>query len=67
MRLELDDEVTDAIVVATLKEHIKYAKDTVKKLKKKKKLEQYEQQDLGYNVHLLEAMETVNRYFGSDQ
>lgn len=66
MKLELDDEVTDAIVVATLKEHIKYAKKGIKELKKKKKLAPYEQQDLGSYVHLLEAMETVNRYFGSE-
>ena len=66
MKLELDDDVTDAIVLATLKEHMKCAKANIKTLKKKKNLQPYQQQDLGYNVHLLEAMEVVNKYFGGD-
>lgn len=64
MRLDLDDEVTDAIVLATLKEHRKYANKNVKDLKKKKKLESYQEQDLGHNIRLAASLDDVIRYFG---
>lgn len=65
MKLELDDEVTDAIVVATLKEHLKYAKKNIKDLRKMKKLETYQAEDLGNNVKLVDSLEDVLHYFGA--
>lgn len=65
MKLELDDEVTDAIVVATLKEHLKYAKKNIKDLRKMKKLETYQAEDLGINVKLVDSLEDVLHYFGA--
>lgn len=66
MKLELDDEVTDAIVCATLKEHMKYLKKNIKELKKEKKLSPHRQQDLGHDVSMLAAMEEIHNYFGGN-
>lgn len=65
MKIELDDEVTDAIVVATLREHLKYAKKNIKDLRKMKKLETYQAEDLGNNVKLVDSIEDVLHYFGA--
>lgn len=64
MKIELDDEIIDSIVCATLAEHMKYLKKNIKELKKKKNLEAYQQQDLGHDVSMLAAMEEVRTYFG---
>lgn len=64
MKLELDDEVTDAIVVATLKQHLKYAKKNIKDLRKMKKLESFQAEDLGNNIKLADSIEDVLHYFG---
>ena len=64
MKLDLDDEITDAIVCATLKEHMKYIKKNIKELKKKPKLESYQKEDLGNDVKILANMEEVFNYFG---
>lgn len=66
MILELDDEVTDAMVCATIKEHMKYLKKNIKELKKKKKLESHQQLDLGHDVSMLASMEEVYGYFGGN-
>ena len=66
MKLELDDEVTDAIVCATIKQHMKYLRKNIKELKKKKQLESHQQLDLGYNVNMLASMEAVCGYFGGN-
>lgn len=67
MKLELDDDVTDAIVSATLKEHMKYLKKNIKELKKKKRIPNSQAIDLIYDQNLLEAMEIVREYFGGKE
>lgn len=66
MNIELDDEVTDTIVCATIKEHMKYMRKNIKELKKKKNLESHQLADLGYDVSMLAAMEQVYGYFGGN-
>jgi hypothetical protein len=44
---------------------LKYAKDSVKKLKKKKNLKSFELEDLGYNTQLIDSIEIVKKYFGA--
>ena len=66
MKLELDDVVTDAIVVATLKEHMKYLKTNIKNHKKRDKLEPFQAQDLGNDTKMLAAMKEVYGYFGGE-
>lgn len=66
MKIELSDEAIEDIVCATLAEHMKYMRKNIKELKKKKKLEAHQQQDLGYDVNMLAAMEEVYGYFGGD-
>jgi hypothetical protein len=65
MKIELADETIEQIVTATLNEHLKYAKDSVKKLKKKKNLKSFELEDLGYNTQLIDSIEIVKKYFGA--
>lgn len=66
MKIELNDEAIEDIVCATLKEHMKYLKKNIKELKKQKKLETFQQLDLGHDVSMLAAMEEVYNYFGGN-
>jgi hypothetical protein len=66
MKIELSDEFVEDIVCATLKEHMKYLKKNIKELKKKSKLETFQQLDLGHDVAMLVAMEEVYGYFGGN-
>jgi hypothetical protein len=66
MKIELSDEAIEDIVCATLSEHMKYMKKNIKELKKKGKLEPFQQQDLGHDVAMLAAMEEVYGYFGGN-
>jgi hypothetical protein len=69
MKLEIDEEVVEGIVVAALRQHISHTRRNICQLKSKKKtlgLKVFEQEDLVYNQHLLTALKTTHGYFGGD-
>lgn len=65
INLPIDNDFADDLVARMLKEHTAMIKSNIADLKRKKKLESYEQEDLDYNVKLFEALKVVNDYFGN--
>lgn len=66
MKLELDDTVADAIVVATIKAAMKLVKKDIKELSSKKSLQPWQKEDLQCDFQTLEAMKRVLDYFGGN-
>lgn len=66
MLLELNDDVADEIVCATIKQSMKFLKKDIKELKAKKNLEAYQKEDLGNNIHVLAALEIAYDYYGGN-
>jgi hypothetical protein len=64
MKLEIDDELSDKIVLAVLKKHMKYLKSDIKTLKANKNRKPYEDQDLLDHEKTLDSMIDVYRFFG---
>lgn len=64
--LKLDDDTVDGLVCAVLKESIDIAKEEIKHLKKMKKVESHNKEDLADCILNLDAMETVYNYFGGN-
>ena len=65
INLPIDNEFADDLVARMLKEHTAMIKSNIAELKRKKRLEYYEHEDLDYNVKLFEALKVVNDYFGN--
>lgn len=66
MKLELDDAVTDAIVIATIRSSMKLVKKDIKDLSSKKNLKPWQEEDLQSNIQTLAAMKHVLDYFGGN-
>lgn len=66
MKLEIDGDTADRIVVCSLKETIEYLKGDIKLLRSKKKLKDHEKRQLAENVVELDAMEKVYNYYGGN-
>jgi hypothetical protein len=66
MQVKIDAETADRIVVCALRDSIDCLKESIKNLKRKKKLEDYEKQDLADSIRSLDAMEEVYDYFGGN-
>jgi hypothetical protein len=62
--LKLDSEIVDGLVRTVLEDHRKMTKDSIKKLKAKKKLKDFEKEDLGSQTMLVENLDEVIKYFG---
>ena len=62
--LPLDSDVADELVKTILKDHLAMTKASIKKLKAKKKLQDFEKQDLGSQTMLAENLNEVISYFG---
>ena len=66
LKIEIDPETADGIVRCSLKQTIDYLRIDIAKLKKKKKLEGYQIQDLAEHIVSLNAMEKVFNYYGGN-
>lgn len=66
MKFEIDVETADRLVVCSLRDAMDDLKESIKKLKRKKKLEDYEKEDLAESILSLDAMEKVYDYFGGN-
>jgi len=64
MKLEIDDEVVDNLVVSSLTESIEIIEKDIKRLSKMKKLKPHEQQDLEDHLSYIEALKKTRYYFG---
>lgn len=61
--MEVPDEFMDQIVEERLIQSYEYIQEDIDRLKKRKKLKDYEKEDLADNEELLEAMMLVGSYF----
>ena len=64
MKLEIDDEVMDGLVIATLNESIECLEHEIKRLKKIKKRLESQERDLGDNMIHLDALKRTRYYYG---
>lgn len=67
IKLEIDDEIADAIVVASIKESLDCLDEHISDLKGKKKLEKYEIEDLGEAVLDFTALKRAHFYYGGKE
>ena len=64
MKLEIDDDVVDGIVIATLNESIEGLENDIKRIKKIKKLTECQERDLGDAMIYLDALKRTRYYYG---
>jgi hypothetical protein len=60
-KLEIDIETAERLALISLKDHQKYIKKELKQFKKGSYLHP---EDVVYNTRLLEALDTVIKYYG---
>jgi len=66
MKIDVNEEIVDQIIKTELRESITGVKQDIKNLKKMRKREQYQDQDLADNQELLPHLEAVYDYFGGN-
>ena len=66
IKLAIDDELSDKIIKQSLREQIVLLKKNISDLRKKRKLEPYQQVDLDNDVMYLNALEKVYDYYGGN-
>lgn len=63
MQIEVNEAIVEQIIKTELRESIDYLKIDIKKLKKNKSREKYEDEDLKHNEQILPHLEAVYNYF----
>jgi len=66
MQIDVNEEIIYQIMKTELRESITGVKQDIKNLKKMRKREQYQDQDLADNQELLPHLEAVYDYFGGN-
>jgi hypothetical protein len=66
MQIDVNEEIVDQIMKTELRESITGVKQDIKNLKKMRKREKYQDQDLADNQELLLHLEAVYDYFGGN-
>ena len=66
MQIDVNEEIVDQIMKTELRETIAGVKQDIKNLKKMRKREKYQDQDLADNEALLPHLEAVYDYFGGN-
>lgn len=64
MKLEVNEEVVDGIIIASLNESIKDIEFSIKTLKKIKKRKEYQEHDLEDCLVHLDALKRTRYYYG---
>ena len=64
MKLEVDEDMLDGIIVASLSESIKDIEHSIKELKKIKKRKEYQERDLEDCLVHLDALKRTRYYYG---
>jgi hypothetical protein len=67
MKIEINEEVIDNLVVNALSESIGYIESNIKALKKLKKLEPFQKEELADYIIDLEAIKRTRYYFGGEK
>jgi hypothetical protein len=65
IKIELTDDQIDEIVLFEMKRHSELLKSNVASLKKKRRREKYENEDLNRFEEVLSAMKVMLGYYGS--
>jgi hypothetical protein len=65
-KVEIDPETADRITLCTLRESIKYLKEDITTLKKKKKLQAHEKIDVADAIKDLAVLEGAYDYYGGN-
>ena len=66
MNIEINDEISDQIIIIELKRCIEGLKRDIKNLKKNSKREKYQDEDLSNDQELLPHLEAVYDYYGGN-
>lgn len=66
MQIEVNEAIVEQIIKTELCESIDMVKQDIKQLKKIRKREKYQQEDLADNEELLPHLEAVYDYFGGN-
>lgn len=64
MKLEVDEEVINGIIIASLTESIDIIELDIKRLKKIKRRAEYQERDLEDNLVHLDALKRTRYYYG---
>ena len=64
MKLDVDEEILDGIIVAALSESIKDIESSIEELTKIKKRKEYQERDLGDCLIHLDALKRTRYYYG---
>jgi cell division protein FtsB len=64
MKLEIDDDIVDNLVVSALTDSIETIEAEIKRLRRIKKLKTHEQQDLDDHLAYIDALKKTRYYFG---
>lgn len=64
MKLEVSEEVVDGIIIASLNESIGMIESDIKRLKKLRKREQYQERDLEDCLVHIDALKRTRYYYG---
>lgn len=65
--IKLDGETADRICLENISQHMKLIKQDIATLKKVKSPQSYQKEDLGNDIYLLDAMQTVYKYYGGKE
>lgn len=66
MKIDLNDDQVDHIVLMEMKRHSELLKSNVASLKRKRGMKKFEKEDLVRYKEVLEAMEVIKSYYGSN-
>ena len=68
VKLSVDEEMLDVLIVASLTQSIDYTESELKKLeKRKKKLKPHEEEDLRYHRVYLDSLKRTRYYYGGQK
>ena len=67
VKLTLDEEVLDGVIVSALTESIILNEEHLKRIKKKKKLSPHEKEDLADCIYTLDALKRTRYYYGGEK
>lgn len=64
MKIEIDEDAADGIVVCSLKQQIKYLQEDTNRLNRKKSLSKWEKDCLQENIVSLDYLQKTFEYYG---
>ena len=66
MKIDLNDDQIDYIVLMEMKRHSRLLESNISSLKRKRGMKKFEKEDLARYKEVLEAMEVIKSYYGSN-